>query len=86
MKISIDDPLVFIIILLTNLINSFVNSREKNMAVFDHYGRVLKYGQEPKEAKCTTTKNGNPKCKVTEHERRKYRTADEEKRQKMIQL
>jgi len=60
--------------------------REKNMAVFDHYGRVLKYGQEPLETKCSATKNGNPKCKVTEWERRKYRTSEEEKRQKMIQL
>jgi hypothetical protein len=60
--------------------------REKNMAVFDHYGRVLKYGQEPLDTKCTKSDLGAPKCKVTQHERRKYRTSDEEKRQKLIVL
>ena len=63
--------------------------REENMAVFDMYGRLLKYGLEPLEVECkfaagAADGKAPPACKVTKEERRKFRTKEEEIRQKQI--
>ena len=49
--------------------------------MFDAYGRFLNYGLEPHDVDCNKR---TLKCTVTKWERRKFRTKDEEIRQKQI--
>lgn len=53
--------------------------------VFDGYGRVLQWAREAKDMECEEVA-GIIKCTVTKWETRKYRTKEEDRRQKMIRL
>jgi hypothetical protein len=59
--------------------SAFVDS---NQMVFDEKGRVLRWPVDVVEVACTS----KLKCKVIKSEQRKFRTADEELRQKMLVL
>jgi hypothetical protein len=54
--------------------------------VFDDYGRVLRWGRQVDGMDCGASASGKYEFKVTDFSYRKYRTKDEEKRQKTITL
>eukprot|EP00941_MAST-03F_sp_MAST-3F-sp1_P005259 g5259.t1 len=61
---------------------------EKHSTVFDSYGRVIKLGREVKKVECKPHKNEKIMftCEVTDWEDRKYRTREDELRQKLLKL
>ena len=58
----------------------------KHGMIFDSYGRVLRWGKDPKTYECKENKKIGLYCTVTDSVTRKYRTKEEERRGQLIKL